>query len=131
MTIEITFDGNKRISAKVGDMIVHTDQPVKAGGEGTAASPFELFLASIGTCAGFYIKSFCDQRSISTDNIKLLQQLSFNRETHMVDRIDLEVYLPADFPEKYKDALINAAEVCTVKKHLVAPPEIKVVAKTV
>jgi putative redox protein len=131
MTIEITFDGNKKISAKMGDLIVRTDQPVKVGGDGTAPSPFDMFLTSIGTCAGFYVKTFCDQRGISTENIKIFQHLSFNQETKLFDKIEIEIDIPADFPAAYRDAMIRTAELCTVKKHLMNPPEIKVFAKTV
>jgi ribosomal protein S12 methylthiotransferase accessory factor len=131
MTIEITFDGNKKVSAKLGDQVIHTDQPVKAGGEGTAPSPFDLFLTSIGTCAGFYVKTFCDQRGISTDNIKIFQHLSWNQETKLYDKIEIEIDIPADFPENYREAMLRTAELCTVKKHLMHPPEIKVIAKTI
>ena len=131
MTIEIVFDGNKKISAKMGDQIIHTDQPVKAGGEGTAPSPFDMFLASIGTCAGFYVKTFCDQRGISTDNIKIFQHLSWNQESKMFDKIEIEIDIPADFPDNYKEAMLRTADLCTVKKHLMHPPEIKVIAKTI
>jgi putative redox protein len=126
MTIEIFFEGNKKISARIGDLVIHTDQPVKAGGDGTAASPFDMFLASVGTCAGYYIKNFCDQRGLSVEGIKILQHLSFNADTKLYDKIEIEVDIPADFPEKYREAMIRAAETCTVKKHLANPPEIKV-----
>ena len=122
----ITFDGNKKISAHFRDFIVHTDQPEKDGGENTAASPSEIFLASIGTCAGFYVASFCQSRSISTDNINIVQTNFRNDATHMVEKITLDINLPPDFPEKYKAAVIKAADTCTVKKHLQTPPEIQV-----
>jgi putative redox protein len=131
MTIEISFDGNKKISAHMGDQIIRTDQPVRAGGEGSAPSPFDLFLASVGTCAGFYVKTFCDQRGIPTDNIKIYQHLFWNQESKLFDKIDVEIDIPADFPEQYKEAMIRTAELCTVKKHLMNPPEIKVFAKTI
>jgi putative redox protein len=130
MTIEIHFDGNKKISAHMGEQIIRTDQPVGAGGEGSAPSPFDLFLASIGTCAGIYIKGFCDQRGIDAGNIKVLQHLHFNQETRLFDTMDIEIILPADFPEEYKDALVRTADLCTVKKHLKDPPEIRVAART-
>jgi ribosomal protein S12 methylthiotransferase accessory factor len=44
----------------------------------------------------------------------------------MIERIGLEIQLPADFPEKYRDSVIRAAELCTVKKHLEHPPAIEV-----
>ena len=114
--MEITFDGGKKISAHIRGHIVTTDQPVNAGGEDAAPSPFELFMASIGTCAGIYVKMFCDQRNIPTENIKIVQTAQYSPETGLPTDIKLDIKLPADFPEKYKAALINVAELCKVNK---------------
>lgn len=122
----ITFDGNKKVSAYFRDFTVHTDQPVNDGGDNTAPSPFEFFLASIGTCAGFYVASFCQSRSIPTDDMGIIQTVFRNDTTHMIEKITLDILLPPDFPEKYKAAVIKAADTCTVKKHLLQPPEIQV-----
>jgi putative redox protein len=126
MLMEITLGSGAKVNAEFKNHIIKTDQPVKGGGEDSAPAPFDLFLASIGTCAGIYVKGFCDQRKLPTENIKLLQTMSFNSETRLVDHITLEIKLPADFPEKYKDAVINAANLCAVKKHLANPPKIDV-----
>ena len=125
----ITFDGNKKVSAHLREFTIHTDQQEKGGGENTAPSPLEHFLASIGTCAGFYVASFCQSRAIPTDKMSIVQTVFRNDETHMVEKITLDIILPPDFPEKYKAAVIKAADTCSVKKHLVAPPEITVETK--
>jgi ribosomal protein S12 methylthiotransferase accessory factor len=125
----ITFDGNKKVSAHFRDFTVHTDQPIAGGGDNTAPSPFEIFLASIGTCAGFYVASFCQSRSIPTDNISIIQTVSRNDTTYMVEKVILDIVLPRDFPEKYKAAVIKTADTCSVKKHFLNPPEIQVNAK--
>ena len=127
MKMEIFFDGNKKVNASVHGQIIKTDKPVASGGDASAPAPFDLFLASIGTCAGIYIKGFCDQRHIDAENITITQTMEFNPETRMVAKISLDIQLPPDFPEKYKDALINAANLCAVKKHLLNPPEIEVI----
>jgi ribosomal protein S12 methylthiotransferase accessory factor len=124
--MEIFFDGNKRVNASMKGHIIKTDQPLKSGGDDSAPAPFDLFLASIGTCAGIYIKGFCDQRGINADNIKITQTMEINPEKRLIGKISLDIKLPPDFPEKYKDALINVANLCTVKKHLHEPPEIEV-----
>ena len=131
MEMEIYFDGNKKVNTKLNGQIIKTDQPLQGGGEGSAPSPFDLFLASIGTCAGIYVKGFCDQRGLSSDGIKLIQRMNFNPETRLIDKIDLEIQVPKDFPEKYKEAVINSANLCTVKKHLQNPPRFEVYTKTV
>ncbi len=128
MNMEITFGGNKKVNAEYNGHVISTDQPLQAGGDNTASAPFELFLASIGTCAGIYVKSFCDSRNISTDNIKIIQKMEYNPETRLIGKINLDIQLPADFPDKYRDAVINAANLCAVKKHLLSPPEISVAA---
>jgi putative redox protein len=129
--MEIYFDGNKKVNANLNGNIIRTDQPLQGGGDGTAPSPFDLFLGSIGTCAGIYVKGFCDQRGISTDGIKIIQHMNYNQSTRLIDKIDLEIRVPKDFPEKYKEAVINAANLCAVKKHLQNPPQFDVYTKAV
>lgn len=126
--MEITFDGGKVITAHLNGHVIRTDQPLQAGGGNTAPAPFELFLASIGTCAGIYVKSFCDQREIPADNIRIIQSVEFDPVKRLPATISLDIQLPADFPEKYKAAVINAAELCLVKKTINNPPEFVVTA---
>lgn len=129
--MKITFEGKKKIIAEFNGHRIVTDQPVRGGGEGSAPAPFDLFLASIGTCAGIYVKSFCDQRGISTEGISLEQEMKFNPQTHLISDLEIRILLPADFPEKYKDAVVNSANLCAVKRHLHNPPNMSVVAVTV
>jgi ribosomal protein S12 methylthiotransferase accessory factor len=122
MNMEITFAGRKKVNANFNGHVLKTDQPVISGGENSAPSPYELFLASIGTCAGIYVKSFCDNRNLPTDNIKLVQSIEYSAETKLPSRICIKIQLPDDFPEKYRDALINVAELCAVKRTIANPP---------
>ena len=124
--MEITFDGGKVITAHINGHIIRTDQPVENGGGNSAPAPFELFLASIGTCAGIYVKSFCDKRQIPTDGIKIVQTMESDEEKKLTSVIKLDIQLPVGFPEKYREAVINAAELCLVKKTINNKPEFKV-----
>ncbi|MBN2666936.1 MAG: OsmC family protein [Bacteroidales bacterium] len=121
--MEITFNGGKVVMAHSEGHIIVTDQPVDNGGGNTAPAPFDLYLASIGTCAGIYVKSFCDRRMISAENIRIMQTTVWNEETHLPASIKLDIKLPPDFPEKYKDSLISVANLCLVKKSIANPPE--------
>ncbi len=125
--MEITFDGGKIITAHLNDHIITTDQPVEGGGSNSAPAPFDLYLASIGTCAGIYVKSFCDNRKISADNIKIIQTTSFSKETGLPVNIKLDIKLPSDFPEKYRAPVINVAELCKVKKSIHNPPRFEII----
>lgn len=126
MEMEISFSGGKRVDARFGSYLIKTDQPALGGGGGTAPAPFEHFLASIGTCAGIYVLGFCQKRGIPTDGISLRQVAHTDPMTGMVDNIELEIHLPDDFPDHYREPLIRAAELCAVKKHLESPPSFDV-----
>lgn len=124
--MEITFDGGKVITAHINGFEIKTDQPVEGGGGNTAPSPFEMFMASIGTCAGIYVKSFCDNRNIPAAKIKIIQSAEYDKETGLPTNIDLDIQLPADFPEKYISSVINVAELCKVKKTIMSQPKFKI-----
>ena len=126
--IEITLDGGKVVTAHINGKTIQTDQSVRNGGGGTAPEPFELFLASIGTCAGIYVKSFCDQRGITAEGIRIIQSVEFDPDKRVPSRFRLNIELPADFPEKYRAAVINAAELCLVKKTINNSPQFEVTA---
>ena len=89
--VEVTFPGGKRVDATVGPYVVHTDQPVDEGGDATAAGPFELFLASLATCTGFYVLSFCQARGLSTEGIRLREHVEVDPATKLPSRIRLHL----------------------------------------
>ena len=123
MELTVTFPGNKKVDAAFKGFTIKTDQPQTKGGDGTAPSPFDLFLASIGTCSGVYVLDFCKNRGISLENVRIVQTMERNPETHMITSVALRIELPKDFPDKYKDSLIRAVDLCTVKKHIMSPPK--------
>jgi len=118
MEILIDFPGGSRVDAHFGKFTLPTDQPPVA----SAPSPFEVFLSSIGTCAGIYVLGFCQQRGLPTHGIQIVQRIHTNPITGIVDVIDLEIQVPPSFPEKYLVSLIRSVELCKVKKHLEKPP---------
>ncbi len=122
MDMEIFFPGNKKVYARYKGFVIETDQPVSAGGDNTAPAPFDLFIASIGTCAGIFVLSFLQQRGLSTEGAGVYLSREVDPVSHLVSKITLEIKLPADFPEKYRDAIVRAVEQCTVKRHLEKPP---------
>ncbi len=119
----VTFGGGKKVDADFNGFTIHTDQAEYAGGEGSAPEPFSLFLASIGTCAGIFVLSFCQSRGIPTEGIRLVQSHFAKESGRGIGKIEIAIELPPDFPEKYKDAVISAANLCAVKKHIMEPPE--------
>jgi ribosomal protein S12 methylthiotransferase accessory factor len=122
MEMLIDFPGGSRVDAHFGPFTVATDQPPAA----SAPTPFALFLSSIGTCAGIYVLGFCKQRNLPTEGIRIIEKVHSNPMNGMVEKIDLEIQVPPEFPEKYRDSLVRSAELCAVKKHLENPPKFDV-----
>lgn len=127
--ITVTFPGGMRVDAEYKGRVIETDQPVYQGGEGTAPAPFDLFLASIATCSGFYVLAFCQKRGISTEKASVVMKTERNPESKMIEKISIQVQLPPEFPEKYKSAILKAVDTCTVKAHIMNPPEFELKAK--
>ena len=126
MRREIGFPGNRKVDAKFRDFVVVTDQPTKYGGDNSAPAPFDLFLASLGTCAGIVIKVFCLERNISTDGMKIIQEAESGSQKGVLGKIRLDIRVPSEFPDKYKRILINLANLCAVKKVMETPPEFEI-----
>lgn len=129
MDIRVTFSGKAKVDADFGTHVVHTDQSLQHGGENSAPEPYDLFLAALATCAGVYVLKFCQARNIPTHDIELIQHHQFGATDHRLERVELELRLPPSFPEKYRGAVVAAANSCRVKKTLAAPPEISVIVR--
>lgn len=122
----VRFPGGKRVDAEYKGFEIATDQAVHQGGDGSAPQPFDLFLASIATCAGIYVLSFGQRRNIDMSSAALHMRMRRDRAAGRIDRITLEIRLPEGFPDKYRPAVIKAINQCSVKKHMENPPEFEV-----
>lgn len=127
MTVEISFPGGVLVEARHEGFTILTDQPVKDGGTSRAPSPFDLFLASLGTCAGYYALRFCQERGLPTEGLSLALSTESDEARKRFSKIRIEIRLPAGFPEKYRVAILRAADRCSVKRHVVEAPAIEVV----
>ncbi len=132
MNIKITFpgeSGEKKVNAEINGFTIKTDQPRESGGSGTAPSPFLHFLASIGTCAGIYVLAFCQERKIPVDGVSVSQRMEYistDDGRTKLDKIIIDILVPPDFPEKYKNAIVKVADQCAVKKMILNPPKFEV-----
>ena len=125
--LKVVFGPNYRIDVEYKGFTVKTDQPVREGGDGTAPSPFDLFLVSLAACAGYYALAFCKERKIPTEGLGVTMTTERGEVSKMIDMISVEVTPPAGFPEKYRAALVKSVDHCTVKAHILRPPRFEIV----
>jgi len=127
LEMDISFPGGMRVDTRFKGFTVSTDQPRDEGGDNSAPEPYDIFVASLATCAGVYVVSFCQERSIPTQDLKMRLTAEKNEQTKLYEKITLFISLPAEFPDKYVRAVQKAAGLCTVKRSLSAPPEFETV----
>ena len=124
--IVVTLPGGRRVDAQVGAHVVRTDQPRDNGGTDSAPSPYQLFLAAIGTCAGIFVEGFCTKRGISTEGIRIVERPRSDPETGVLVAVELDLEVPPGFPEKYREALVRVVDGCSVKRAILAQPRFEV-----
>ena len=126
--LQVRFPGGKKVDARIRDRVIQTDQLPAEGGEGSAPEPFQLFLASIATCAGVYAKDFCDAREIPIDGMALSMSGEYDQKARRFVKFALRLTLPDKFPEKYRKSIVRVMDLCSVKKHILNAPEFEITA---
>mgnify|MGYP000005530411 CR=1 FL=1 len=123
MEIKVNFLDKLRLEAKFDDFTVIADQPIRYKGDGSAPGPFDYFLASSALCAAYFVKLYCVNRNISTENIRLSQNNIVDPENRYQQIFKIQVELPADISEADRRGILRSVERCTVKKVVQAGPE--------
>ena len=124
--VEVSFPDGKKIDAKIGEFTINTDQAIANGGDESAPEPFQLFLASIATCAGIYALSFCQSRNIPPDGMSLSMECDWDEDKKRYPKMSIDLRLPEGFDEKYREAVVRSMDLCSVKKHMMDPPEFEI-----
>ncbi len=91
MEMKVSFPGNLKVDAEFAGFTVETDQPVLAGGDGSAPAPFDLFLASLATCAGIFMLAFLKQRGLTTEGTGITMTIERDPARGMVSLVGFEL----------------------------------------
>ncbi len=121
--MEVSFPSGLKVDVSYKGFIINTDQPQEAGGDASAPTPFDLFLASLASCAGIYVLNFCKSRGINTKDMRIIVNPEYDPVKRLISTVNIDILLPEGFPDEYKEAVIRSAELCTVKRHLENPPK--------
>lgn len=125
--MKITFPGGNKVNADWHGFEIKTDQPAPVG-EGSAPTPFDLFLASLGTCAGIFALGFIQSRGLNSEGLGISVEFERDPATHLLSKAVMKITPPKDFPEKYLPALVRSAEQCLVKRTMDNPPKFEITA---
>ncbi len=101
---------------------VHFDNLVISTGSEETPSPFQLFLASLGACAGLNAAGYCENYGLPMQGLKVIMNVERDPNTALASLIQMQLVLPPSFPEDRKTAILQAADACFIKNHLATPP---------
>ena len=119
------LDGD-RFAIGVRDHLITVDQPLADGGADTAATPTELFVASLASCVAFYARRYLSRHQLPTDGLTVTAQYTLGLRPARVTDIRVDIQLPDGVPAERRDALLAVASHCTVHNSLTHPPEVTV-----
>jgi ribosomal protein S12 methylthiotransferase accessory factor len=125
-TMKVNFLDRRKVSIEYRGHTIMTDQPVGVGGDGEHPTGFDLFLASLAGCSGFYVQLFCQKRKIPLDSVSMEVTPVFDDTTDLLSSINIKVDTNDQFPEKYKKTIYNLIDQCAVKKQLLNPPHVNI-----
>jgi ribosomal protein S12 methylthiotransferase accessory factor len=124
--MRVTFPGGKRVDAEMGGFTVQTDQSRGEGGQGSAPSPLMYCLVALGTCAGVYVLSYLQARDLPTQGLEIIQHHDLDEKTKKIVKVGIEIVIPPGVPEKHRQPMVRAAQLCTVKKLFENPPAFEI-----
>lgn len=125
--ITVTQTRRDRFAIRIRGHELVTDQPIEGGGDDAGPTPTELFVAGLAACVGFYAERFLRRHEQS--DAALSVSCDFTMSTDRPSRvasIDLRIDVPGVLREDLRDALLRAADHCTVHNSLRTPPAVHI-----
>ncbi len=119
-------DGDRFVITTRGhEMLV--DQPVAEGGQDSAATPTELFIASMASCIAFHAGRYLRRHELDAAGLAVWAEfaMAVDRPAR-VGSVSVGIKVPAGLPDARRQALLAVASHCTVHNTLRQPPAVKI-----
>jgi len=126
-TIKVAFPGGKQADAYFEGFTVHTDQRLAHGGAQSGPNPFDLFFASMATCAGISALDYCHKHQLPTEGLAVTLHAHRHPVQPRYDRVVIEVTPPAGLTTKQIADILAEVDNCSVKQHILSPPSFELV----
>ena len=80
-----------RFAIEVRGHIITVDQPADAGGEDSAPTPTELFLAGLASCVAFYARRYLARHTLASEGLAVSLHYETGGRPNRVTRISIDV----------------------------------------
>ena len=115
-----------RFAIDIRGHTITVDQPVDAGGDDTAPTPTELFVAGLASCVAFYARRYLARHDLSAHGLAVAATYDVGGRPTRVTKISVRITPPADLPTDRRDAFLAVASHCTVHNTLDEPPPVEI-----
>jgi uncharacterized OsmC-like protein len=124
--VRVDYEAGDRFRIAVRQHTITVDQPASDGGEDTAPTPTELFIASLASCVAFYARRFAARHDIPTEELAVTAEFSMASHPARVGEITLQLHVPVELSPEQQASLLAVASHCTVHSTLMQAPEVRI-----
>ena len=125
-SITVSHVAGDRFAIGIGEHTLMVDKPIKDGGEGTAPTPTELFVASLASCVAHYARRYLARHQLPTEGLTVTADYQMGTGPARVSAVQVVVTVSPDVPAARREALLAVASHCTVHNSLAQPPTVEV-----
>ena len=119
--ITAAYVAGDRLRIDVRGHELFADQPVEEGGDDTAPTPTELFLAGLAACVAFNAERFLRRHELSAAGLAVTCNYALAEHPQRVGAIELKVAAP-EMPAAKRAAFLRVIEHCSVHNTLERQP---------
>ncbi len=125
-SMSISWVNGVQLEVKVRDHCLLVDQPVQEGGNDEGSTPVEMFVASLGTCIGYFAVRFCQRHKLPMAGLKVFMEWGYAEQPHRIGSMTARVGLPTRLDTAMRERLQKVLEGCTVHNSITHAPEISI-----
>ena len=124
MEVTVEHLGAVQFAIKSRHHSVVSDQPAENGGYDEGMTPPELFLSSLGSCAGFYAAQYLKKKGLIDEGTVVRVFAEKAKNPARLDNFRIEVDVPAVLNEEHRKGVEDAVHHCLIHNTLLHPPTI-------
>src|SRR5579872_7538130 len=102
MEVFVEHLGDMQFEIKSRQHTILSDQPPENGGHDEGMTPPELFLASLGSCAGFYAAQYLRKHKLATEGTRVRVTAEKLKDPARIDNFHIEIETTAVLTEQHQ-----------------------------
>jgi putative redox protein len=124
MEVIVEHMGAVQFEIRARQHSIVSDQPLDAGGFDEGMTPPELLLASLGSCAGYYVAQYLKTRNMAPSGTRVRVSAEKAKDPVRMDDFQIEVDVPAACTAQDRLGIERAVHKCLIHNTLLHPPAI-------